>query len=683
MKLPAGRRWTALAVSLLVGVRLTLDAARWLGDPARYWNWEEAYNAGVAWFSGHAGLRDQLLPLQYKAFCGGCTVVAALATPVFDAGGDHAVLWKGLALAWTAATLVAGFFALDRLSGRTAAWAWLALGAVPTPGQSDAGLMLWGNHQESALIVLVAVLAALEAPALVAGFCAGAALWFCRTTFYALPVLAALLASRGASLRDRIAGTLGLAAGGALMLIPAGAGDWGGYRMSPLANLFPNGLEAAMDRLDLLLVPSELAARLYATVPSTDVQAGLWLVAVAVAAGLAIGDRSASTRRFTFLAMALLYLLFYAASGFPVPPMRTNGPIVNLRYHAPWFFLGTALLAQGAGSALRARGARRWVGGLALAVVIGSNLGAWVRMASAWRPTPSPWSIPAVSFERFAWMATWRLSDGTLTEAASDDPATEHWLRRMEGFRVAARVQRGETTWEDGMTDLRPRGSAAIAGFAQALTDPYTAWADLAKTNASLATRDPADSLALGRGMAANLAFGVTGGAPPLPGVRPPTGDPRSPEAIDARLHDLLTLARAGLAPDAPCPACGAVGAALLDVCRSGDDGGTWGACVGDGLLRLTGGAPSGAPPRREDPAAPPLAHDLAAELAWGAGLACPRPGEDAMRCEGAADGLMERERAAGNTGEWTTAFRAGMGDPAAGMDRPFTLPRPGGSGPP
>ena len=42
--------------------------------------------------------------MQYKTFCGGCTVDAALAAPILGLGGDHFLAWKAIPLVWTAAT---------------------------------------------------------------------------------------------------------------------------------------------------------------------------------------------------------------------------------------------------------------------------------------------------------------------------------------------------------------------------------------------------------------------------------------------------------------------------------------------------------------------------------------------------------------------------------------------------
>ena len=635
-----------LALLALVLLRVGLDTSRLLSNPGRYWNWEEAYNAAEGWYLWHAGLWDRLLPLQYKAFCGGCTVVAGLAAPILGLGGDHWVLWKGLALAWTAATLLAGFWALRRLAGPTAAWTWAVLDAIPPLGASDGGLMLWGNHQESALFVLLALGFTTRGPAFLGGLSLGVGLWFCRTTAYAFPPLLVLLWAARGRWRDRAAWALGLAAGAALITRPAALGDWGSYRMEPGANVFPEGLHAGWTRLQLLVLPDPLATRMYCTVPDMDVMAGLIVIAAGFAAVVPLRDAGARLGRFVVVAMLVSFAALYASAGFPIPEMRTNGPIVNLRFHLPWFFLLTLTLAVGAGAALRDPGWRRWAAGLALATALGANLGAWARTLPRLSLPVDPWGIPAVSHSRFAWMASWRLDDERLARARSDDVTTIAWLRRMSGYRAAARVRDGSRSWESEVANLSNLSPPlpALEGLAQALTDPTGGWAMLRDENQTLLAHPPDLARALGRGMANNLAFGVTGGAPPLPGTRPPAGDPREVESIRARAEDLVVLARAGLPDDAPCPTCAAVGAAILDGCRSRGEEGGLGACLGAAL---------------------PTGPD-ASEICFGMGLACRRPWESPAVCTQAV-----REAPQGLD---AVAFMAGLADPAAGADRPFTL---------
>ena len=81
---------------MAVAVRLTLDALALMGQPGCYWNIEESYDATVAWLLGHGALWSQLLALQYKTFCGGCTVVAVAGSPLMGVLGDHVLAWKAL-----------------------------------------------------------------------------------------------------------------------------------------------------------------------------------------------------------------------------------------------------------------------------------------------------------------------------------------------------------------------------------------------------------------------------------------------------------------------------------------------------------------------------------------------------------------------------------------------------------
>ena len=176
-----------LLLAALVLIRLAGDAVRLLQDPDRFVDGEERYSATVGWYLHAAGLWDQVLALQYKTFCGGCTVHALTASAL----GDSWLAWKALAGVWTAAILLVGFWAMDRREGRTAAWCFAVLFAFPPPGMSALSLMLWGNHGESGLFVVAAL-----AGGPLQGLALGLGLWFARITAYALPILAEPIAAR-------------------------------------------------------------------------------------------------------------------------------------------------------------------------------------------------------------------------------------------------------------------------------------------------------------------------------------------------------------------------------------------------------------------------------------------------------------------------------------------------------
>ena len=185
-----------LLALLLLG--LILDGVDVRYGPWARMHWEELFNAraGVQLACGHW---DAAPRLQYRNFCGGCTAEAASAAPLFASLGATVGVWKAMlaVLHLGIATLGSGV-------------AWRAGG--PWAGSAFAALMLgapgfyrelthtgWGNHVESALFPLAAALLLvgagrarwLRGPLLLAaGAVAGAGLWFCQTSAWALPVLA-------------------------------------------------------------------------------------------------------------------------------------------------------------------------------------------------------------------------------------------------------------------------------------------------------------------------------------------------------------------------------------------------------------------------------------------------------------------------------------------------------------
>lgn len=680
-----------IALTALVLLRVTLDASRYLASPIRYWNWEDNYNAAVAWYAVHAGLWDQLLPLQYKAFCGGCTVEAIVAAPLFALGGDHIVLWKSVALVWTAATLVTGFHALSIHAGRRAGWAFAVLYAVPPLGLSDLSLMLWGNHNESMLFVLagLGLVAGLRPPSqpgrpggrpFAAGLVLGAGLWFARTTVFAVAILlpwAVFLLRRTMARTPRRRGLRGLGLGLALglspTLLPAARGDWGTYRMSPLANLLPHGLPEALARAEPLWQLEPVATRLFVTLNHWTPAAGAWLGAIALALLATLLDRSRGASRFVLPAMTLLFALLYAVSGFPITKMTPQGALMNMRYYAPWMLILTAVCAAGAGRVL-------WgaPGAAAVLLMLGANGAAWLESLGALKSLDvtsvdlkDAWATRAIHHGGFVGSSLLRLSDDRLSTASSRDVRTDAALRRMRGYRLASGSTASTTSTVSTISalaaDLSVRDRLAdteLAAFAQALTDPVRGWVDLRSTNAELTLlqqTNPQQASAVGRGMAYNLLYGVSNGAAPLPGSRPAgsmgqgQGSPAS--LAEARGRDLLARARVGVDDAAPCWTCAAIGPAVADLCRerkrserSGRATQTqanevFGRCLGEALAPLP----------------------FNTEMAWGAGVACVRPGASPLACDTAANAIVEPAL--------SSAFRAGTQDPIAGMDRPVLAP--------
>lgn len=195
-----------LVAALLVFEVLATVLDLWLGPWSRM-HWEEQFNAraGVQLTCGHW---DRIWALQYRSFCGGCTAEAVLAVPLFRTFGATVLAWKVVPVAFHLAVTGLGTAVARLAGGWRVALVWLAL-MVAAPGfYRDLALTGWGNHVESTVFPLGAVLlvaAAARMPAwgrspllLLAGAWAGLGLWFCHTSAHALPALglAALLATR-------------------------------------------------------------------------------------------------------------------------------------------------------------------------------------------------------------------------------------------------------------------------------------------------------------------------------------------------------------------------------------------------------------------------------------------------------------------------------------------------------
>lgn len=364
-------------------LRATGDLWLLLRDPQRFTNHEEAYNATVGWMMWHTGAWDQLLELQYRTFCGGCTVVSALAAPTLGLFGDHFLVWKGLALVIALMGVVLGFVALRTLVDDSTAWVGAALLAIPPAGLSELGLMLWGNHQETGLFLLGA-LALMKWPRWQAALLGLAVVWG-FTSLYFVVVLLPLAVRRDWRAIGPFLLTL------TPLLLDTGGGMAGKVPLHPLAHLLPMGTEGLMLRLEVLFSPQELGQRLMLA-DGTTWPAATVLACAAVSLALQLRDR-----RWLLPALVLSFAVFFCFTGFRIPLSGQQLPPVNARYHAPWILLLTLLPAFAPG---------RWKA-LALPVVLA---GLWARPLKPSAPVDDrtleaahaaqPWSFIGLSAGR-------------------------------------------------------------------------------------------------------------------------------------------------------------------------------------------------------------------------------------------------------------------------------------------
>ncbi len=409
----------ALILSVALVLRAGLDLTRLLRDPGATVQLEDGYNAAAAWLTWHGGLWGELFALQYKEFCGGCTVVTALGAPVLGVFGDHLLVWRSLAEVWTLTTVALGYLVLRGVR-REAAWAWAVFMALPPPALSALGLQLWGNHSEVQLLVWAAVLAWQRQRPLALGLLLGLGAWFCRTALFAwwLIPLAAW------AWRDRRLGWLGLglALGLLPLWIPASAGDDIGYSMG--ADLMLGGLHELPSRL-ALLGPSELSGRLFL---SEAPWPGLLLLCAGLAGvGLALWRRQG----LEIAGLPLAFGLGFVLSGFELG--ESHAQVIDARYWAPGGAMLLATAALGLGLAWERW---RWP---ALALLL--PLLAAAPNQSLVRGEPAIEHLPAADLVFFSSYATHRLSIGQLSASSSDEAKAEHLLRLLEGM---ARSRAGE-----------------------------------------------------------------------------------------------------------------------------------------------------------------------------------------------------------------------------------------------
>ncbi len=187
-------------VAALVSVEALATAGDVLLGPYARVHWEERFNArqGVQVLCGHL---DQVLELQYRTFCGGCTVEALASVPLFSLFGPTTLAWKLVPVAFHLITVATGAWLALHAAGRKAAVVFVALMAAAPGFYRELSLLGWGNHAESSALTLLAACLVVRGVggAALAGLVAGLGLWFCHTSAYGVPALAAVALAGGVS----------------------------------------------------------------------------------------------------------------------------------------------------------------------------------------------------------------------------------------------------------------------------------------------------------------------------------------------------------------------------------------------------------------------------------------------------------------------------------------------------
>ena len=158
---------------------------------------EEMVNAGqaLALLDGHW---SALFRLQYRGFCGGCSINSVLGAGVFSILPPSWLAWKIVPTSLVALFAFVGFLLIDRRVGRVGAWAFVALVLFAPRAWQRLSLIAFGHHFEPGIFAFLglATLAWREGPPSVRRALAGGAL-LGLAVFAGPPGAFALLAATG------------------------------------------------------------------------------------------------------------------------------------------------------------------------------------------------------------------------------------------------------------------------------------------------------------------------------------------------------------------------------------------------------------------------------------------------------------------------------------------------------
>ncbi len=324
---------------------------------------EELYNAAHAWMiaQGHG---SALWSLQYRDFCGGCTLDAGLGAVLFSLLPPRWLVWKLVPLLGLLLFAGLGAQVLRRRQGDAAAWAFAALCLAPPRAWQHLSPIAWGNHAEAGLVGAIGLLALLSASAwgpLLAGLAGGLALAISFSGAWVPLALGGLLARdpRPHAIRNALLG-FGL-----------GLGPWAVRYLAtgrhPFVTIYEEGealpsLARIPEKLATLLAPGQLAA-LFGD-PALPSLGPLFAL---LAAALLVWARQEPAVRAAGVGI-LGWLGVYLGVRFQVSDSDWSNPAVpqSMRYAAPLY----PLLLIGIAAALGALWTRSRAAALGLGAVL-------------------------------------------------------------------------------------------------------------------------------------------------------------------------------------------------------------------------------------------------------------------------------------------------------------------------
>ncbi|MEC7948651.1 MAG: hypothetical protein VX265_13885, partial [Myxococcota bacterium] len=350
---------------------------------------EERYNAGHA--LALARHPAALLRLQYRDFCGGCTLVSVLGAVPLAVLPPVFATWKLVALGFTGLLGGAGAVLLERRSGWPAAVAFVGLLSLMPWNLLRLSLLSWGNHVEVGVmaVVAMALLASLERRAAAgAGMVVGVGLW---TGFSMAPLAVGLVL--GLCLRR--AWSVLPAFGFGLLVAPLlWFAQWWAAGTSAFGTIYVAGestpdLLRAPQKFLTLLRPQQVAGLFGLPDPSWGVVLGYgWIASLLV--GLCAAARRPGIGREAG-AVVLAWLGAYLAVGFSleVPPWPEIASPPGLRYAAPVYPAVFLVLAAVAGR-WWSEGRRAWTAAL---LVVPFASGLLARAATLTAPFPDTFAV--------------------------------------------------------------------------------------------------------------------------------------------------------------------------------------------------------------------------------------------------------------------------------------------------
>ncbi len=353
---------TALALFVLS----TLQAALVFNPAIVEVDSEEMWNAGQAWLMLECHLGSTFL-MQYRDFCGGCSLDAVLGMGVFSVFGRSWLAWKIVPLLFLLGIAALGSRALHRIAGRSAAWAFLALLLLPPRSWLFLSSVAWGNHYEAGCLALGGLTLLLNQPGrtrtLLGGTLIGLATFTSFSGAFAIPAAISWLLLTGRSKQ------LGVLAVGVSLGLSPWAIQWLSSGLHPFVTIY-EGAEARPSvtripyKLSTLLAPRQLVALF--GLPESALGWGLgWLWAASAASCLAIlgrslatrGDRAPSSREAALGACLFLgaWLSMYCLVRFQVydPPAPEIAYPLSARYAAPLYPLLFFAMALAVGALWR------------------------------------------------------------------------------------------------------------------------------------------------------------------------------------------------------------------------------------------------------------------------------------------------------------------------------------------